>query len=268
MRIAYGFLASAFLAALLSACGGKAPGNEFVGGWEPVKPGSGPGFQISREGGSFLLVDNTGAKVPATYDAQTHVLNISMGPMGTVPFSYISESDHLSAMGDEFKRAGQGRAVTAASGDKISTLNDDAIAFGKTLFDKGMVSCGGKTFMMLYSAGSQRANTLGELKKPIFELDPFTGNSAGKGDSLNGVDFKGSIDMRWEAFRVYVNHRWSDWYNGDGGDAPMQLSLEMRESVMILHKNGQWVHDDSYAGQSDFTGPRKKPLTCEAIPTG
>jgi hypothetical protein len=268
MRIAHGFLAWLFLASLLSACSGKPPGSEFVGGWEPVKPGSGPSFQIARDGQTYLLVDKTGAKFAATYDAQTHVLNVSMGPLGNVPFSYIGSTDHLSAMGDEFKPAKQDGPATAASSAKTPSLDDEAIAFGKTLFAKGMVTCGGKTFMALYSAGSQQANIPAEIRNPTFMIDPMNGNSAGKGDTLNGVDFKGSVDMRLEAFRVYFNHRWSDWYNGDGANAPVQLSIETTESVLILRKHGQWLHDDSYAARGDFVGVRKSPLTCEAIPKG
>lgn len=265
MRIADRFLVWLFLAALLSACSGKPAGSEFVGGWEPVKSGSGPSFQISKEGDAFLLVDNTGAKVAATYDAQTHVLNVSMGPMGNVPFSYLSTTDHLSAMGDEFKRATSDRPATAASRGKTSSLDEQAVAFGKSLFTKNMVSCNGRTFMELSTSGNPlRAAIPGELKNPTFTTD---GNSAGKGDNLNGIDWTGSIAIHWEAYRYYLNHRWTDWFNGDGSNAPFEPSIQNRESVLILHKNGQWLHDDSYSGQRDFVGVRKKPLTCEAIPT-
>jgi len=269
MRIAHGFLASLVSAALLSACSGKPSGSEFVGGWEPIKPGSGPSFQISKEGDAFLLVDNTGAKVPATYDAQTHLLNVSMRPMGNVPFSYIASTGHLSAMGDEFKRAKQDAPAASASGSKPASLDDEAIAFGKSLFTKGMVTCYGRTFMRFYTLGSLQADIPGELKNPTFEISALDGNSAGKGDKLNGVDFKGSIDMRWEAYRYYYNHRWTDWLNGDGSNASSSPSVVNPESVVILHKNGQWTHIDSgMARHGDFVDMRKKPLNCEAIPTG
>lgn len=154
----------------------------------------------------------------------------------------------------------------ATDGNPASSLNADAVAFGKSLFAKGMVTCGGKTFMKLTSSGGGGAQIPGEIRNPTFELDPLFGNSAGKGDNLNGVDFKGAVDMHWEAYRFYFNHRWSDWLNGN--DAPAIPSVLNAESVNIVHKNGQWLHDPSYEGTRDFAGLRPKPLTCAEIPGG
>ena len=260
MRIAHGFLAWLFLAALLSACSGKPSGSEFVGGWEPVKSGSGPSFQISRDGDAFLLVDNTNAKVAATYDGQAHVLNVSMGPMGKVPFSYIASTDHLSAMGDEFKRAKQDGPATAASTAKTPSLADQAIAFGKNLYTKRMTVCDGRTLTNLSTSGPRKH--LAELKTPNFSSD---GNDANAGDKLNGVDYRGTIRMTWDAYRVLDKGKWTEWFGA--GDGRYDLDIQGFEMIFVVHKQGQWQRE-TLAGVTDFLSGSAKPLTCEAIPMG
>lgn len=254
MRISSRHLASILLVALLSACS-KPHGSEFVGSWEPVKPGSAPAFQISKDGDTFTVVDNNSAKYTATYNTNAHVLNMSAQGV-IIPFSYVASTDHLSAMGDEFKRATSDGPATAASGGKKPSLDDQAVAYGKTLYAGKMIVCDGRSFANL-STSSPGFTHLAELKNPAYSSDS---NDADAGDKLNGIDYTGDIRMTWDAYRVLDKGKWTEWFGA--GNGRYDLDIQGFELIRVVHKNGQW----QYAKDSDFLSARKKPLTCAAIP--
>ena len=125
-----------------------------------------------------------------------------------------------------------------------------------------LVVCNGRAFAMLTEGDGAAAPWLAEIKNPKFTVDA---DDVSQADKLNGIDWHGTVDMKWDAYRLFDRGRWTQWLDG-GGD--FEHSVASTESVFINHTNGRWMHDSDYSGQRDFAGMPRKPISCGTLPGG
>jgi hypothetical protein len=259
--------------AALSACSAKNDGSEFVGRWEIVPAagreapttGKGAPFEITKSGNSYVFGPGDDIKLPAIYDPQNHVLTVSFPLVGPAQFSYDSATQHVLFLGDEFQKAGAaGSAKSAQSApakeDAGSKLDKEALAFGKQLMTPHITVCDGRTFAILSEGDRARAPYLGEIKNPTFEVDSQPVSQA---DAQNGIEYHGTVSLLWETYRVIQRGQWTQWFEVNHDITG--LSVAGSEQVYILHKNGQWMHDDSLLGRRDFAGMPRKAISCATV---
>jgi hypothetical protein len=140
-------------------------------------------------------------------------------------------------------------------------MDTAAIEFAKPLFSGKMLACGTQTFAYVRGSDSGTRDTfLTELKSPQFVAEP---DDVSKADTLNGLDYKGSVKLKWETFRVRKANKWSEWF--DAKDAAMSAHLRPSEFVLVTHKNGQWSHNQ-IVGFDDMTSATSPKLDCSSIP--
>lgn len=253
------------LGALLSACSARNDGSEFVGKWEPASAGKGPVFEITRSGNTFLMTDDSNAKFPGTYDPDKHVLNFSLPLIGQVPFSYDASTHKLLAMGDEFQKAGNGASSGSAEssvggGAPADKLDREAVTFAKSLAAPYLIVCDGRTYARLTHGRLVAEPWLAELKNPTFSADS---DDVSEANRLNGIDWRGSIDLKWDAYRAFDGGKWTEWM-----DARTDGLTGGREPVYVRHTKGRWEHYDEDLGMRDFARMRRKPISCDTIPKG
>lgn len=93
-------LIALLLALGVIACSSKPDGSQFVGKWEKVN--GNVILEFAKNGDSLLFLDGN-SKYVATVNADGTLL-VSLPMVGGTVFSYSKKTDHIFALGDEFKR--------------------------------------------------------------------------------------------------------------------------------------------------------------------
>jgi hypothetical protein len=77
-----------------------APGGEFVGQWQNVLPGH-PGYKLSRTGNGFIIADERGGSIDATYSEGTLFFDL---PRGRIVVRYSKLDDTINIGGQVYRR--------------------------------------------------------------------------------------------------------------------------------------------------------------------
>jgi hypothetical protein len=158
-------------------------------------------------------------------------------------------------------------ALVAAGGQagKAKSLTAEAYDFGWSLYQGKYVLCGKRFFVYTVKARAPVEVVLTELTNA--NLYAFLAELSTE-DRLNGVQFRGQIELRWDAERYWQEGAWTSWAQSQWPPLS-QPTLSYPFFFYIERKNGQWNGEQRWTvtqENNDKWTDASSKLNCASIP--